>query len=672
MRALSKILLLVIVFSLSYAVMSSAMPNRNIVKLSGKWNFCVDSLQIGDSQNWGVAGLPAKLTRSVSVPHAWNAEKGLEKYWGICWYERTFEISKAALKKTNLLQFDAVYHDATIFINGKKAGEHIGSGYNRFFINITPFLKVGINTVIVRVDNSPSRSNIPFLKSFDWANDGGIYRNVYLVTTQPQAIQYIHVDALPDGKKGIANIRVSFLDPAKLENSTIKLSAVISEENQKTKKQIYDSELNGKYENGCFITKLKFDDINPWHFDSPNLYKITIRLIADGIEKDKYSTVFGFRSIKIVNDRYVLNGEPMRLMGVEWMPGSSLKRGMAETTADLEKNLNLMKNANCIFTRFHWQQDEYVFDWCDRHGILVQEEIPYWGKAMNLNDTLLNKGFQHLDEMINNHYNHPSIIAWGIGNELTSRNQQTISILKKLYQHAKNLDSTRLVNYVSNRLDDGVTNANDDKSLSDASSNFDMMMFNEYYSTWYGKTLDSISSGLDRIAKRYPNKPITISECGICEPVFKGGDPRRCKEMVIQNKIYGSKKYIAGEIYFCLNDYRTHLGEDLTYSYPQRVHGVCDIHLNPKPSYDTLKNISSPIIVKSIAADGNEVVISLLGKTGVPSYIVRDYTLAVGNQKIKIDKLAPGEEKTFNIKTDAKEFKIIRPTGFNVLNIKFR
>ena len=410
------------------------------------------------------------------------------------------------------------------------------------------------------------------------------------------------------------------------------------------------------------------EKIKLWHFDSPNLYKLDIKLFADGDEKDEYSTVFGFRTISIENNRYILNGEPMRLMGVEWMPGSTLERGMAETTADFDGNLNLMKNANCIFTRFHWQQDEYIFDWCDRNGILVQEEIPYWGIWTILNDTLLPKGFQHLDEMIDAHYNHPSIISWGIGNELLAHEPYIKDGLKQLYNYAKKLDPSRLATYVSNSLFFEMPSEN--KERSDATADFDMMMFNEYYSSWYNKSIDVISGELDRIIGEYPGKSMTISEWGLCDPPQPGGDERRAREMVRQMEIYGSKPYVAGAIYFCLNDYRTQRSENYSTGYPQRDHGVSDGNLNPKKSYATLKSVSSPLEIKNATDSDGRITITLLGKTGIPSYIVRNYTIVSGNQKVLIDELKPGDEMTFEINSNSKEFGIFRPTGFEVLHMK--
>ena len=631
-------------------------PRRKIISLNGSWDFFVDSLSSGR--------LSPNSTRKVYVPHAWNAEKGMEKYWGKCIYERNFEVAKEDIHQIFRLQFDAVYHDAVIYINDQKAGEHSGSGYNRFFTDITPFIKAGTNTVRVSVDNSPSRSNIPFMKSYDWANDGGIYRDVSLVITAPEAIKNIRIAAIPCGMKGMANIDVRFIDPSAINPSKLTLKATIEEENQNTRNLIFNSGLEGSFIDNGFKATLHFDSINPWHFDSPNLYKLTLQVFIDGRIRDEYSTTFGFRSISAGSNRYILNDEPVRLMGLEWMPGSNLERGMAETAADFIKNLELMKNVNCVFTRFHWQQDEFIFDWCDRHGIMVQEEIPYWGWQTLLNDTLLDLGRQQLREMIENHYNHPSIISWGIGNELQSHDRENKLALKKLYDLAKGMDSTRLVNYVSNSLYQDLPG--ESGALPDASADLDVMMFNEYFSTWYGKDLSVVSGELDRINSAYPGKSLTISEWGLCEPVHKGGDTRRANEMVQQLAIYSSKDYIAGAIYFCLNDYRTHMGEDYTYAYPQRVHGVCDITLSAKPSYDTLKKISSPLIIKSVRRNNQDIEMTIVGNTGIPSYTVRNYSIVAGDRKIIIDELRPGQERDYSIKSENNEFSIFRPTGFEV------
>ncbi len=633
--------------------------------LSGKWQFTVDSTGVGESNNWALNGLPNSDSRTVVVPHTWNVMHGLEGYSGTAWYQRDFEIAKQQMKKLVRLQFDAVYHDAIVYVNGQKAGSHIGCGYTRFFVDITPFIKPGLNRVIVKVSNSYSRDNIPFLGSYDWPNDGGIIRNVYLVSTERKAMEYIHVAATPNGNSGVANISVKLLDASVSNPEEITFNAKIIEENQPTADTIFSGKLKTVFKKGSYNSGLTLKNIKKWDFDHPDLYKIIITEGIAGKKIDELSAVFGFRSIKVKGHRIVLSGEPVRLMGVEWMPGSTLEHGMAETKEDLVKNLKLMKKANCVFTRFHWQQDDYVFDWCDRHGILVQEEIPYWGPATMLNDTLLKLGCKQLNEMINEHFNHPCIIAWGIGNELESRDTLNISSINKLYHFAKSIDSSRLVNYVSNRL--GMHKSDYPKLPDDAGEIGDVLMFNEYYSTWYKESIESIPYHLKKICQDYPDKPLVISEWGLCEPAFKGGDARRCREMVQQIKMFSDVPNISGAIYFCLNDYRTHMGEDHTYNYPQRVHGVCDIHLITKPSYDTLKSISSPVIIKKIEKNDNDISITIMGNNGIPGYAIMGYQVEAGNTKTIINELQPGEEMKFKVDKNAKDLIIKRPTGYEVL-----
>jgi beta-glucuronidase len=141
--------------------------------------------------------LPAGLAGKVTVPHTWNTRPELAKYTGKGWYERTFSLDAEALSRFVRLQFDGVYHDAFIWVNGKKAGEHRGSGYNRFYVNITPFIREGENTLTVCADNSFARDNIPFMRSYDWACDGGIYRSVKIIATDRIAVRNIHVTATP-------------------------------------------------------------------------------------------------------------------------------------------------------------------------------------------------------------------------------------------------------------------------------------------------------------------------------------------------------------------------------------------------------------------------------------------------------------------------------------------
>jgi len=650
----------------------NALCQRQAIDLNGEWKFAPDSLSKGETEFWFRKGLPADAY-DVNLPYTWNTRPGLENYWGKGWYEKILEVPKEMKGKVLRLQFDGVYHDATIWVNGEYAGKHFGVGYTQFFVDISKLVKTGkSNRIVVLADNSASRSSIPFMKSFDWAHDGGIYRNVKLIVTDPSFIERVYVTAIPDlSLPGKGIVKLKMMAPERvISGKRTSITAEIREENQKTSDIVYSGNLKLKH-NNPLEAEIILNNIRLWHFDQPNLYTITLKLNYKGKVTDSCSATFGFRTITIEGERFVLNGEKIRPGGIEWMPGSSLKNGMAETHEEMAANLSLMKGMNCIYTRFHWPQDEYVLDWCDRNGILVQEEIPYWGSSTEMNDTTIAIGRQYLDEMIAAHFNHPSLITWGIGNELRGHDPVFIKALNSLRDYARLKDSTRLVSYVSNSL--GWLKSENPGLLPDATSNGDVMCWNDYTPTWYNYPIEKTLSILNNISAEYPGKPLVISEFGLCEPAFPGGDERRIRDVQFQIPTYGSQANIAGFIYFCLNDYRTHMGEDHTYGYPQRVHGIVDINLKKKPSYKVLQNLCSPLDITAITRNGPDITVQLRGKTGIPSYTVNGYTMDAGSEIIPIPTVKPGEEINviIPVKAGVNKFAIHRPTGFEVLEIEF-
>ena len=595
---------------------------------------------------------------TVQVPHTWNIEEGTEEYWGIGWYQKELEVPEAWLAGCVRLYFHSVYHDAVVYVNGEKAGEHKNSGYTPFTVDITKYLKAGSNIVTVSADNRFSQDMLPVNRSFDWANDGGIIRPVELWVTGKAYIKTMTVTSRPvittkeerqDEGLGIFGIEAEIGQPEQMEN--LQLEWQIAEGCDGTEKVIRE----GWMENGTTrITtgNMILENIHYWHFDAPVLYTVTVTLKRHGEVLDQKEKVIGFRDFHIQGKCFFMNGEPVRVCGTEWMPGSDPMYGAAEPKEQLEKMLRCLKGTNCVFTRFHWQQDDWVFDWCDRHGMLVQEEVPFWGKEPEkAGEQQLRIFKQQIAEMVENHRHHPSIIAWGVGNELDGQCDETIQYIKDAIAYAHIIDPEREASYVTNRVYENPAK--------DGTTDGDFMMINDYIGTWHGD-LDQYKEW-NQVVKMNPDKPMVPSEFGLCEPAFAGGDTRRNEIFLEKMTCYRKYPNIAGTIYFCLNDYRTQMGEEGEGKLRQRVHGSTDLCGNPKPSYHTVARECAPVILEK---EGTKVKVTC--RDNLPCYTVKGYQLVAVNgekrEQISIPTLLPGMSWTTEL-SEETAVQIVRANG---------
>lgn len=622
-----------------------ARTNRS---LNGEWLFCADK------QNVGVVtypkGLPTEAV-AVQVPHTWNVQPGLEDYVGLAWYERTFDIPREEKGKDIRIKFQAVYRDAVVYVNGKKAGEHLSSGYNAFYIDITKYVKFGAeNKLVVSVSNEYSKLAIPYEKSFDWANDGGIIRGVELIVTNRPAIRYAHVKARNTGN---ATVEVKLWEP-----SSTPFDCLISVKERKTGREVASVTqlVNAKQQ----LFSIPFQVLQPklWHFDHPDLYDIQVSTSLKGKAVDTYSSHFGFKEIKVEGEKLYLNGEPVRLMGVEWMPGSNPDYGMAEPRAFIDKVLEDMKEVNCVVTRFHWQQDEYILDKLDEMGILVQEEVPWWQQPGNLTPETKKIVEVQLQEMVEEHYNHPCIFSWGISNEVSGCTQP--QQYKELVAFLQKLDASRFSQIVANEM---PFRKEKDESLFGT-----VPTWNEYIGTWHGKHRDEIGEYFGIVKNVVGNRPIMITEHGLCEPRFTGGDARRIDEMNFHLREWAKRDWVAVAIYFSLNDYRTHVGEDGSGKFKCRTHGISGMYRERKPSFYLLKEMSAPLEVLNIRYSNGVNKVTLRNKNSLPSYTVSGYQLKMGETVRPLPVIAPGQTVDIDIPGDVKQFSIVRPSGYNVMN----
>lgn len=646
------------------------------ISLCGDWRFIADSADYSK-------GLPDEAIM-VNVPHTYNIMDGLEDYAGKAWYEKRLDIP-ASLKGHQLrLEFEAVYHDAIIYVNGKKAGSHLGKGYTPFKIDITKLVKYGSeNSIVVEVDNSYSELNFPFKRAFDWANDGGIYRKVNLHVSGKRSIRYAHFTPILSLKDSIGTCHVSIrLNEPMIKGATFDIRVSC----KNTGKTVYECKMMLKRSTqGTFDADINCGKIIPWHFDNPVLYNFEVSIIDGSSISDTKCGHIGFRDFHIEGNRFMLNGEPARLPGIETMPGSNPDYGMAEPTSYIKVSAEILKDLNTTITRFHWIQGEDMLNALDSLGILAQEELSWWQQPYKeLTPGLEQLAKETIAEMIEAHYNHPCIFAWAMSNEVGD-NQEAV---KMLGAYIKQQDKSRMSETVGNRIYRYLDN--------DPSLLLDIPTWNEYIGTWHGsgkKIREELPDYFKKIASVLQGRPLFITEYGLCEPAFVGGDRRRTDDMLYHIKQWQDQDFVTGYIYFCLEDYRTQMGEEGLGRHRIRRHGITDYQHKPKPSYYVLRDLMCPVEIdkvqpstairddKTLAqvwqtkADDNTLIVGISVKNSIPSYVLRGYTLryqdAAGKQQsISLPLMSPGKRYDIVVPNINNRFKfdICRPDGRACLN----
>jgi beta-glucuronidase len=635
--------------------------------LDGEWEFRKD-------------GDPA--WRTVTVPHTWQVMDGFEGYYGVAFYRRKFQAPTSAANAAVYLEFESVFHTAEGKLNGVVVAEHKGKGYTAFRSReISGVLQPGAENLLeVRVDNSFTDAMLPRSHSSDWAHDGGIYRPVHLLVLPRAHIDGLTVDAWP-GAGGIAHFSIS-AGYAEIGAEASLHFRIVEVETGRVVKLLAVNRMSeamgiSRHEHAAGF----WEDARYWHFDHPHLYRAEATLVAkDATVLHRMTQVFGVRRFEVKDGGFALNGERVRLMGVERMAGSHPDYGMAEPLEWIEHDNADMKNLNCVFTRVHWMQDRRLLDWCDRHGMLVQLEVPTWGgdtfhnMSPELEKALQQNGLEQLREMIEQNRNHPCVVAWGLCNEINGQNPPAAQFAKNMLAAAKKLDSTRPCTYASNSLSQNAAK--------DVSAEMDYVSWNQYYGSWYKGGPVELEANLKDILAEIPAKPLVISEYGYCActPDRPEGDEPRIKVLREQDAVLRKFDRIAGLIFFCYNDYRTHIGDRGAGALKQRVHGVVDVYGRRKPSYEVLRGESSPIEPLSATLDGNTLKIAGRVRDTVPAYTLRGYVLeavvygqgniAVERQRFVLPDLPPGAaiDHTFALTAkDTQEVRVElrRPTGFS-------
>ena len=675
------------------AVETSDVGARTLeVPLDGAWLFRTDPDGRGEAAGWhGADIVDTSGWESVTVPSTWQVAGKTADYLGVGWYRRDFEAPEEWQGQVVRIEFEAVFHTAEVFVNGKKAGEHAGKGYTAFAFDISGLLEFGRpNTVAVRADNSFSRTMLPRQDSYDWTPDGGLTRPVRLIVTPPVYLEAVWVDAVPDLAGGTATLAVrTVVRNASAVPAPVTLGWRVAGEGAGLAAAENPAAAAADVPAGTTreiaLPEIVLDRPQLWHFDHPHVYGLDVSIARKGEILHTLSTTFGVRRIEVRGAEFLFNGEPVRLAGVERMAGSHPDFGMAEPASWIEHDHADMKELNCVFTRVHWQQDRRVLDYCDRHGILIQLEVPTWGGGTFQDlgpgevEALTENGLAQLRELIGRERNHPCVFSWGLCNEVDGQNPVAQEFVRRMLREAKSLDPGRLCSYASNSLQKTPER--------DVAGEMDFVEWNEYYESWFGGDVGTLRENLEAIHRAFPDKPLVISEYGYCACTADRpeNDPRRIEILRTHNAVFREFPWVAGLIFFDYNDYRTHLGDKGRGVLKQRVHGVVDVFGARKPSFDVLRRESSPVAALEARREGDGLAAVVRTRVDLPSYTLRDYTLrwtAYGNGTIPLERgtaplpdLAPGAsaEVRFGPKErGAREVRIevVRPTGFSVAAVR--
>ena len=483
---------------------------RQTMSLNGAWNYIVNVQEEGyydyrmNPYPWGffMNAKPQKpedlieydfdKSPTMTIPGDWNTQdKRLFFYEGTVWFKKSFEFHPKANRRT-LLYFGAVNYDAHVYVNGKKAGHHVG-GFTPFNYDVTDLLNDGENTLIVKVDNKRHAEDVP-TQIFDWWNYGGITRDVKLVSVAPTYIQNYKLQLDKTLAKGQRQIRFS----AKLNKAEGGLPITLRIPELKIEKTL-TTDNAGIIQSTIFNIPSK--KLQLWSPENPKLYKVEI-LLGEEVLQDE----IGFRTIETRGKQILLNGKPIFLKGISIHEEKANGGGRANSTEDAHTLLSWAKELGCNFVRLaHYPHNEYAVREAERMGILVWSEIPvYWTIAWTNPETYSNAERQ-LTDMIARDQNRANVIIWSIANE-TPHSAERDAFLSRLAKHARTLDDSRLISMAM----EVTSAANYHNKLQDNMNEFvDVVSFNQYIG-WYCDVNDA-----PKMTWEIPyEKPVIISEFG--------------------------------------------------------------------------------------------------------------------------------------------------------------
>jgi len=483
---------------------------RKLIKLNSGWKFTKhnEAQAISTSYN-------DESWETIDLPHTWNAidgANGNDYYAGACWYRKEFVVDALSAGNKVYMEFNGSNSVTDVYINGQHMGQHKG-GYSTFRFDVTDAVEFGKkNLVAVKVDNTVVDDVYP--QKADFTFFGGIYRDVNMVV-----VDKVHFDLMDYGSKGIYIVQ----DEVTNERASLKIKARISNTNENEKKvRVWVDILDATNRITTYRAKevtvpacateeveLSARIENPILWDgrnNPYLYQAKVSLQSFNDTIDELSIPFGVRYFTVDPEKgFFLNGKRVLLKGVARHQDSK-DLGWAITEHEQITDMELIKEIGANSIRLaHYQHDQFFYDLCDQEGMIVWAEIPLISKMSDFELEGLNAKQQML-ELIKQNYNHPSIMFWGVQNEIQigGERPEARRLVKELNELTKQEDPTRLTTMAHTSF---VEITDDYNFISD------IVGYNKYYG-WYGSTPEYFSEWIDEFHKTNPGVNLCISEYG--------------------------------------------------------------------------------------------------------------------------------------------------------------
>ncbi|MES1200871.1 MAG: glycoside hydrolase family 2 TIM barrel-domain containing protein [Pseudomonadota bacterium] len=453
--------------SCSVIDLNEAAPHSGIVDAGrSRANFNADwRFKLGPSEGAQGPSFDDAGWEQVGLPHSFSTPyfRAPAFYTGDGWYRKTFTLAAIGSERRLSLEFEGAFQDAIVYVNGIEVAHHRG-GYTGFPVDITEAIRPGRNVVAVKVNNEWNATLAP--RAGEHVFSGGLYRDVWLVSTDAIHVPWtgarITTSDLSAASGKVAVDTEVRNDGAAAVDVIVQTSIV--DHSGRVVATLPARQINVAPGGLVVASQLSAPILRPalWTPETPALYRAVTSLQVDGREHDRFETEFGFRWIEWTADRgFFLNGVHRYFRGAN-VHQDQAGWGDAVTNGAIERDVRMIKDAGFDFIRgSHYPHDPHFAETTDRLGMLFLSEAPFWGTASFHNpwgapayptnsadwpafDANVK---QQLGEMIRINRNHPSIVAWGMDNEVFFTTHETLPEVRRLLREmvalSHELDPTR-------------------------------------------------------------------------------------------------------------------------------------------------------------------------------------------------------------------------------------